>query len=210
MDTIGQRAIKNKFIIGLTGGIGSGKSEVAKLFAAFKIDIVDLDQIAREIVHVGSELLNEITKKFGTKILNQDGSLNRTKMRKIIFTDLHAKQWLEKLLHPVIYRQMYNQILATKSIYCIVIIPLLIESHVPYPIDRILVVDTTQKQQIKRIIQRDKISEQEVKNIIASQATREARLKIADDVIDNAKGIQYLQEQVAALHKLYSELCVQE
>jgi len=196
-------AIKDKFIIGLTGGVGSGKSEVAKLFAALNIDIVDTDQIAREIVQVGSELLNKIATKFGTKILNQDGSLNRAKMRKLIFADLHAKQWLERLLHPVIYRQMYHQILATKSIYCIVIIPLLIESHMPYPIDRILVVDTTKEQQIKRITQRDQVSEREVKDIIAAQATREARLKIADDIIENTKDIKYLQEQVAALHKLY-------
>lgn len=203
-----ERAIKNKFIIGLTGGIGSGKSEVAELFAAFKIDIVDTDKIAREIVHVGSELLNKITEKFGTKILNQDGSLDRVKMRKIIFTDLHAKQWLEKLLHPVIYRQMYNQILVTKSIYCIVVIPLLVESHLLYPIDRILVVDTTEEQQIKRIVRRDEANEQEVKDIIATQATRAARLKIADDIIDNTKDKKYLQEQVAALHKLYSGMCV--
>jgi dephospho-CoA kinase len=201
------RAIKNKFIIGLTGGIGSGKSEVAKLFAALDIDVVDLDQIAREIVQVGSELLNKIATKFGAKILNQDGSLNRAEMRKLIFTDLHAKLWLERLLHPVIYQQMYQQILATKSIYCVVIIPLLIESHMPYPIDRILVVDATKEQQIKRIVQRDQVSEQEVKSVIAAQATREARLKVADDVIENTKDEKYLQEQVAALHKLYSSLC---
>jgi len=203
-----ERAIKDKFVVGLTGGIGSGKSEVAKLFASLEVDIVDLDQIAREIVHPGSESLNKITEKFGTKILNQDRSLNRTKMRKLIFTDLHAKQWLEKLLHPVIYQEMYHQILATKSIYCIVIIPLLIESHLPYPINRILVVDATEEQQIKRIMRRDEAGEQEVKDIIVTQATRAARLKIADDIIDNTRDEKYLQEQVVALHKLYSGMCV--
>jgi dephospho-CoA kinase len=202
-----QHAIKDKFIIGLTGGIGSGKSEVAKLFAALGIDIVDTDQIAREIVHTGSELLNKIATKFGTKVLNQDGSLNRAEMRKLIFTDLHARQWLEGLLHPIIYQRMYHQILATKSAYCVVIIPLLIESHMPYPIDRILVVDAAEAQQIKRITQRDQVSEREVKDIIVAQATRETRLKVADDVIENTKDEKYLQEQVAALHKLYSGLC---
>lgn len=199
-------AIQDKFVIGLTGGIGSGKSTVAKLFAKLNIDIVDADKIAREIVHPGSELLDKIIIKFGEKILHDDGSLNRAKMREVIFNDLHAKQWLENLLHPVIYQHMYQQILATTSPYCIVIIPLLVESHIPYPIDRILVVDSTEEQQVERIMQRDNISEQAVKNIIAAQASREEKLKIADDVIENTKNEKYLQELVGALHKLYSRI----
>ncbi|MGD9152783.1 MAG: dephospho-CoA kinase [Gammaproteobacteria bacterium] len=200
-------SIQNKFVVGLTGGIGSGKSTVAKLFAKLNIDIVDADEIAREIVQPPSELLNKIVIKFGEKFLHGDGSLNRTKMREIIFNDLSAKKWLENLLHPVIYQHMYRQILAVKSPYCIVIIPLLIESHIPYPIDRILVVDSTEEQQIKRIMQRDHASEQAVKDIIKTQATRAERLKIADDVIENTKDEKYLQEQVEILHKLYSRIC---
>lgn len=199
--------IENKFVVGLTGGIGSGKSTVAELFTELNIDVVDTDKIAREIVQPGSELLNKIVIKFGEKILHDDGSLNRDKMRKIIFGDLVAKKWLESLLHPVIYQHMYQQILATKSPYCVVVIPLLVESHIPYPINRILVVDSAEEQQIKRIVQRDHVGEQAVKDIITVQATRAERLKIADDVIENTKDKKYLQEQVQALHKLYSGLC---
>lgn len=199
-------AIQGKFIVGLTGGIGSGKSTVARLFAKLNVDVVDTDKIAREIVRPGSELLDKIVNKFGEKILDDDGSLNRAKMREIIFNDLHAKQWLESLLHPVIYQHMYQQILATTSPYCIVIIPLLVESHIPYPIDRILVVDSTEEQQIERIMQRDHVSEQAVKNIIAAQASRKEKLKIADDVIENTQDEKYLQKLVEALHKLYSRI----
>jgi len=206
MCTTQQPAVENKLIVGLTGGIGSGKSKVAELFAELNIDIVDCDQIAHEIVQPGSELLNKIATKFGTKILNQNGSLNRAKMRKLIFADLRSKQWLEDLLHPVIYKHMYKKILATKSPYCIVIIPLLIESHIVYPLDRILVVDVTEKQQIDRIMQRDNMSEQEVKAIMITQTSRQQRLKIADDVIDNTQDVQHLQHQVQSLHKLYSGL----
>ncbi|MGD9107646.1 MAG: dephospho-CoA kinase [Gammaproteobacteria bacterium] len=200
-------SIQDKFVIGLTGGIGSGKSTVAKLFAKLNVDIVDADEIAREIVQPPSELLDKIVVKFGEKILHDDGSLNRAKMREIIFNDLHAKKWLENLLHPIIYQHMYQQILATKSPYCIVIIPLLIESHIPYPIDRILVVDSIEEQQIKRIMQRDHTSEQAVKDIIKTQAASSERLKIADDVIENTKDEKYLQQQVEMLHKLYSRIC---
>jgi len=200
-------AVENKFIVGLTGGIGSGKSVVAKLFAKFNVDIVDTDKISHAIVQPGSRLLNKIAIKFGEEILQNDGSLNRAKMREIIFTDLRAKQWLENLLHPIIYKIMFQQILATKSSYCIVVIPLLIESHIPYPIDRILVVDVFKEQQVMRIMHRDNISERAVKDIMITQASREERLKIADDVIENTKDKKYLQEQVGVLHKLYSEIC---
>lgn len=193
----------SKLVIGLTGGIGSGKTIVAKLFANLGIDIIDTDQIAHNIVQPGSDLLHQIVAHFGQQILNVDGSLNRQQMRKIIFQDSHAKHWLEQLLHPIIYRHMYQQIQQATSPYCVVIIPLLIETHIPYPIDKILVIDATEELQIQRTISRDNITTEEVQAIMHAQATREERLKIADDVIDNNQDIAHLEQQVNTLHKKY-------
>jgi dephospho-CoA kinase len=199
---------KKKLVIGLTGGIGSGKSTVAKLFANLGIDIIDTDKIAREIVEPGTEQLKKIARRFGDEILNPNGTLNRPLLRKIIFSDPEAKKWLEDLLHPIIYQLTFTRAKQIKSPYCIVVIPLLIESHAPCPIDRILVIDTSEELQLQRARKRDNLSAEEVKTIIDSQASREQHLKIADDVIENFGDIVDLEKQVKKLHEYYFRLCL--
>ncbi len=190
-------------VIGLTGGIGSGKSTVAKLFAEKGIPIIDTDQLAREVTLPGQPALKAIIDKFGDTILLPDKTLDRAQLRKQVFKDPLKRSWLEALLHPLIRAEAKRQIQLTKSKYCIVVIPLLVET-MPNPlIDRILVVDTTLEHQLHRAKARDSLSEQEIKNIIESQVSREQRLKAADDIILNDGTLDHLQQQVDQLHLQY-------
>lgn len=189
--------------IGLTGGIGSGKSTVAKYFAELGVAIIDADKIARELVATGTPALTKIVKHFGNKILTSRGELDRKCLRKLIFSNPKQKQWLEKLLHPLIYHEMENQLQQVKSPYCILVIPLLVETQQEKLVDRILVVDASQEQQINRTMKKNKISEKEVKTIIATQANREQRLASADDIIYNDNSLTKLKQQVQQLHQKY-------
>jgi len=189
--------------IGLTGGIGSGKSTVAKYFAEFSITIIDADKIARELVAAGTPTLTKIVKHFGNKVLTDCGTLDHTYLRKLIFSNSKQKQWLENLLHPLIYQEIENQLQQAKSPYCILVIPLLLETHQEKLVDRILVVDTPQQQQIYRTMKKNKMSEKEVKAIIAAQVNREQRLAGADDVIYNNNSLTKLKQQVQQLHQQY-------
>ncbi len=193
-------------IIGLTGGIGSGKSTVAKLFEEKGITVIDADQLARDLTLPDQPALHKIVEKFGSDILLPNHTLDRSKLRKLIFKDDHKRIWLEQLLHPLIRDGVAQQIKDAHSPYCIVMIPLLIESAPNPLINRILVVDANKEEQLERAATRDKQSGGEIYTILSKQATRAQRLKAADDVISNMGTLEDLRGQVDALHRYYMSL----
>ena len=193
------------FIIGLTGGIGSGKSTVANLFISNGIDTIDADKIARDIVETQTPVLDQITKKFGQDILNSKGHLNRSQLREIIFSEPSKRQWLEQILHPLIHSEMQYQAERASSPYCIQAIPLFTTLHKKW-VDRVLVIDANEADQIKRASERDKINPAQVQAILNAQITRKQRLLMADDVILNDNHIEHLTQAVEKLHLLYLEL----
>ena len=193
-------------IIGLTGGIGSGKTTVADLFKAHKVPIVDTDIIARDLVTPGSPALQEIIDRFGKEVLLDSGQLDRKKLAHITFNDESKRLLLESILHPKIRRVMLEQISAQTSPYVIVVIPLLTETGQTENIDRILVVDCQEEIQIARVKQRDNRENSEIISIINSQATRQQRLDVADDIIENTSDLDTLKKNVAQLHHKYLQL----
>ena len=197
-------------VIGLTGGIGSGKSAVADLFRKLKVAVIDADQIARELVAPGSPLLAQIAQHFGDKALTKTGDLDRRYLRQVIFMDKKKKVWLENLMHPLIIEQIKQKISQVQSSYCVVVIPLLVESAYLLPfISRILVIDTPVEQQIERAIQRDKLSFDEAKAIVNQQVNRTERLLSAHDIIENKESLNELEQKIHALHEKYINLANQ-
>ncbi|WP_439711721.1 dephospho-CoA kinase [Alteromonas stellipolaris] len=194
----------DKMVVGLTGGIGSGKSAATSQFAALGIDIIDADEVAREVVTLGSEGLIRITEHFGHAILLEDGTLNRAALRERVFNNSEEKQWLNQLLHPLIRKTMLQQIADATSHYCILSVPLLVEGNLTELCDRVIVVDCPESMQLERAMQRDGSTKQIIESIMASQATRKERLAAADDVIDNSKTLAFLNEQVLTLHSKYT------
>lgn len=192
--------------VALTGGIGSGKSTVSSEFQKLGAPIIDSDVISRELVKFGMPCLNAIINEFGSVFLNEDQTLDREKLRDIIFNDEAAKNKLEEILHPAIYQEIETQVSNINYPYCLIVIPLLIETQAADRFDRILVVDTTENLQIERTSNRDNSSSQTVENIIKKQASREHRLEYADDVIDNSVKIEELNETVHKLHEKYLKL----
>ncbi len=193
--------------VGLTGGIGSGKSSVAVLFEQLGVDIIDADQIAKEITAPKQAAFQKIVKHFGKSILDIIGHINRKKLRKIIFTNPTEKKWLEALLHPDIANVIRERIKYVKSPYCIVVIPLLAETDVSRSlVNRVLVIDTPIEIQLYRTQLRDNLNKAEAKKMLAAQAAREERLTIADDVILNDEGKSKLNVQVNHLHNFYLNL----
>lgn len=191
-------------IIGLTGGIGSGKSTVADLFSKLGVPIIDADVIAREVVAVKNNL-EKIVAHFGSEILDAKAQLDRAKLRKCVFENARQRQWLENLLHPMIIAEIKQRISALNSPYCIVVIPLLAEVLKSRQlVDRVLVVDIPEELQIQRTAQRDKLAAQEVQSILASQTNRAQRLAIANDILSNAGDIATLQQAVLNLHQRYT------
>lgn len=190
-------------VIGLTGGIGSGKSTVADLFAKHGITIIDADAIARQVTNTEHPALQKISGYFGSDILLTDGSLDRTKLKKIIFSEPQKREWLEQLLHPLIRQEMKNCIQTALSPYCIAMIPLLLETSPNPLIDRILIVDTAEEEQIIRIQKRDGVSKIEAESILKAQINREQRLNAAHDIILNHGPLSNLVPQVDKLHKIY-------
>jgi dephospho-CoA kinase len=190
-------------IIGLTGGIGSGKSTVTQLFADFSIPIIDADVIAHQITQPNQPALKLIAENISNEILNSDGSLNRDKLRALIFSQPHQKQQLENLLHPLVYAEIAAQIAELNTAYCIVSVPLLIETQKNQMVDRILVIDCPEQQQIQRVMQRSQLTEVQVHAIMATQASRAQRQAVADDIIDNSNSFIHLAEQVKKLHNSY-------
>lgn len=191
------------FKVGLTGGIGCGKTTVSQLFTELNIPVVDADTIAYQVVQPGQPVLSEICKVFGEKTLNLDGSLNRNYIRDIVFTDKNQKQKLEAILHPLIFSTMKTQIAQFTSPYCIASIPLLFETEMTNFVDRILVVDCPIETQIARVKSRNNLSEARIRAIIDSQVSREYRITHADNVITNNDTNAGLAEQVKKLHNLY-------
>ncbi|MEC9086582.1 MAG: dephospho-CoA kinase [Pseudomonadota bacterium] len=194
------------FVVGLTGGIGSGKSTVAGMFAALEIDLIDADVAAREVVAPGTTALAEIVEHFGPDILMADGSLDRRGLRRIIFHQKQEKHWLETLLHPLIRRWLTQQISDRRSAYCLLISPLLLETGQAEMVDRILVVDVSVETQIARTLARDGGEESTVRAIIAAQIGRNQRLEHGDDIIDNDLPLQTLRQRVETLHQQYLTL----
>ncbi|NQZ54777.1 MAG: dephospho-CoA kinase [Piscirickettsiaceae bacterium] len=192
--------------IGLTGGIASGKSAVCQLFSQYDIPIIDADIIARQLVEPGLPAFKEIVLTFGSNIVQQDGYLNRSLLRQLIFTDSAAKKQLETILHPKIRQQLSSQSQQYSSQYCILVIPLLIEADMQDLVDRILVIDLSPEQQLQRLCQRDQLSPDDAQMIINNQCARHQRLSIADDIIDNNNTPEILAQSVTKLHQKYLNL----
>lgn len=193
------------FVVGLTGGIASGKTTVAEEFAKKGIAIIDTDVIARKLVEPGQPAYTHIIKHFPVNILQANKRINRRKLREIIFNDQQERLWLENLLHPLIREEVAHQVARATSPYCIVVIPLLAETTPNPLINRILVVDVDEESQIQRIMERDNCTAEDAKKIIASQASRQQRLLIADDVITNDQDKYHLIHQVNKLDERYKK-----
>ena len=195
-------------IIGLTGGIGSGKSTVAAMFEGHGAGIIDTDIIAHRLTQAGGEAIAAIRAAFGNDYITDGGALDRAKMRSLIFSDAAAKQRLEQILHPLIFEQAKVQLRQLQSKpYILVVVPLLPESrNFRQLVQRVLVVDCDEAIQIARVIGRSRMTEGEVRAIIARQTMREERLRLADDVIRNDALLESLERQVAVLHERYSNM----
>jgi len=192
--------------VALTGGIGSGKSTVSSKFQALGTPVIDSDVISRNLVKPGSPCLTTIINEFGTELLNDKGELDRGRLRNTIFNDLEAKNKLEAILHPLIYQEIEREISNVDFPYCLVVIPLLIETQATDKFDRILLIDVPEHIQLLRASRRDKTSTEAIQNIIQNQISREQRLKYADDIIDNSVKIDDLNESVHKLHDFYLKI----
>jgi len=192
--------------VGLTGGIGCGKSTVARVFADLNIPVLDADQIAHSLVEKGQPALARIQQEFGASILNPDGSLNRRHLKEIVFSDLKQKQKLESILHPLIYKTLQAELEPLVAPYCIISIPLLFETDMTHLVDRILVIDCPVETQIERVKIRDNLTIERIQSIIDNQVSRAYRIAKADDLIDNSTTDYRLAEQVKKLHNLYLSL----
>ena len=196
-----------KPVIGLTGGIGSGKSAAAGAFAALGATVVDTDAIAHELTAPGGAAIGEIARQFGKAFVDATGAMDRKRMRDLVFTDAEEKQRLEALLHPMIRAESERRIAAAAGAYVIYVVPLLVESAGHRErVARVLVVDCPEALQVSRVRQRSMLPEAQIKRIIASQIKRERRLAAADDVIDNSGDLAALHQQVRALHEKYLAL----
>jgi dephospho-CoA kinase len=193
----------NPLRIGLTGGIASGKSTVADMFADLGVPVIDTDLIARDVVAPGQPALQEIRKAFGAGVIAEDGSLDRPAMRTLVFGDDGARQRLEAILHPRIGAATRKQADAAGGPYQVIVVPLLLESSLRAFVDRVLVVDCEEETQIARLLSRDAESESQARRILAAQASRAERLAIADDVIANEGDLDDTREQVRRLHRRY-------
>lgn len=193
-------------IIGLTGGIGSGKSTVSEMFAELGIARVDADQLAREVVEPGAPALGKIADHFGDHLLLPDGSLDRAALRRLVFADPEQRRWLEQLLHPLIGELLQARLKKCQSPYCILESPLLLETSQVELVDRVVVVDVSEATQLQRALQRDGSDEKTIKGIIAAQMSRADRLAKADEILDNNGDREQLRPRVEELHNQFLRL----
>jgi dephospho-CoA kinase len=193
------------FQVALTGGIASGKSKVSEIFRNLSVDIIDTDDIAHYLVKPGSETLEMIIKKFSKGILTDSGELDRQYMRKLIFNNPTKRQCLESIMHPQIHKEVKIKLSKSLGPYQIIVVPLLTTSPIKHQANKILVIDCDEQTQIKRLMTRDSVSLGMAKKIIASQAKREERLLIADDIIENNNDFMKLIPTIKKIHKKYLE-----
>ena len=194
------------YVVGVTGGIGSGKTAVSNLFASFGVPVIDADAAQRVVVQKGKPALAKIAEHFGASILLEDGNLNRPALRKIVFSQDHERGWLERLLHPLIFEELQKQLHGANSEYALLVSPLLIETGQARLTQRILVIDAPDELRIQRTVARDNNDEAQIRAIMAVQTDRETRLARADDVIVNDGDLTTLKTKVETLHKHYLEL----
>ncbi len=193
-------------IIGLTGGIGSGKSVASDKFKSLGITIVDADVASRTVVEPGKPALKEIEDHFGSGIITAEGKLDRNNLREIIATDPEERKWLESVTHPKIGEQITKEISESTSVYTLFVAPLLLETNSQEMCSRVVVVDVPKDVQIQRTVKRDKVSENQVEQMVAAQMEREKRLEKADDVLLNSGTIEDLEKQVEELHNKYMQM----
>ncbi|ALZ75901.1 dephospho-CoA kinase [Rheinheimera sp. F8] len=191
----------SQFWVGLTGGIGSGKSTVAEEFVRLGVQQVDADIVARQVVAPGTEALDTIVQQFGDAVRSSDGQLDRARLRQIVFSDEAAKTWLNQLLHPLIRQEMLRQLSEATSPYVLLVAPLLLENKLDQLVDTVLVVDVSEQTQITRTSERDGSPIPLVQSIMAAQCSRQQRLARANYVISNEGSIEALQAKVAELHR---------
>ena len=194
------------WILGLTGGIGSGKSAVVEHFGRLGVHWVDADHAARWVVEPGRPALAAIAKHFGDQVLAGDGSLDRSVLRQLVFADPAQRQWLEQLLHPLIRQEVADKLAQAQSPYTIMVSPLLIESGQYRQAARVLVVDVPEALQVERAARRDGAAEEQIRSILAAQVGRDERLRHADDVLVNDRDMAWLASEVERLHRFYLSL----
>jgi len=193
-------------IIGLTGGIGSGKTAVTNLFADLGVTVIDADVLARQALEKGSPLLATLYQKFGYQLRKADGTLDRAALRARVFNNTAEKKWLESLVHPWVREQILAAIEECKDDYLILSSPLLFESHQDQLVDRVLVIDVPEETQIERTCQRDQNARELIEKIMQNQLSRQERLAKADDILDNSQGFNELKKQVNSWHTIYQHL----
>lgn len=195
-------------VVAVTGGIGSGKSEVCKAFMALGVPVVDLDHIARDMSAPGSSAMQAVRAQFGDSMFNAEGQLDRAKLRELVFAEPDALDQLNQIMHPAIRREAIRQIAAHTEAYVVLAIPLLVESRADWQmVDHVLVVDCDEQTQLTRVVQRSQLSEGMAQAMIAAQSSRDERLAIADSVIENDQTLDNLQEKVLEFHKNFSKTC---
>jgi len=194
-------------IVGLTGGIGSGKSVAANFFHSEGVTVVDADHLAREVIEQNTSGFQSIVDYFGSNILGEDGSIDRAQLRKEIFDDKEKKKVLESITHPMVRDLMAERIAASTSPYSIVMVPLIFETNSMSAYNRILVIDCDSKLQLERATLRDDNSSEQIQKILDSQCSRTERLSIANDVIPNNDSLENLKTRSLAMHKFYLGLC---
>lgn len=192
--------------IGLTGGIGSGKTAAANYFEQLGVPVIDSDNITRELVTPGSPALQQIVNRFGKEFVDANGNLNRRLLRQSIFANDLARRDLEKILHPMVRQEIKKQLSRLSSPYVLVVVPLMVESDMVTMFDRVIVVDCSEEEQIKRVTKRDSCTKDEVAAILNTQTSRNKRLEIATDIIKNVSNILSLERQVIQLHHRFLNL----
>lgn len=201
-----QPPTSNPLLIALTGGIASGKSAVADLFAKLGVSVLDTDVIAREVVAPGMPALDQVVAEFGRDVLDESGALDRTKMRARVFSNASDRERLEAILHPAIRKELAAQAARAGGLYQVHVIPLLVETGRAREYDRVLVVDCPEQDQMRRLMARDGSTQDEAARIIATQASRKQRVDLADDVIVNTGTLSELEGFVRTLHKNYQTI----